>query len=615
MDLLSNILKSNEAISNINPVGSYQSSYKTGAETLKTDIENEKARYAQDIQYKLQEAIHNSIDPKTRQPNYDKLAAEGKRLGIDAQTMDYAIDHLVKNWKGYEEATRSKNTVKAISPEGYKQIQEQEQGQNWSEQNTTTQESTLAPATIKQKGQVQIASEMNPRDVGYSSSTSGSNVGYENTYNKYTIPRSGTTTIDENGNPIFKEYTPEEIQANPSLDTRRGAENFFRVRSGDNTSDINTVAQNYLKQVGDAAYKAEAVPNPPVYPVSPTPEAIDKYNASMVEWQNKNEQAIGKAQKAINDVKESVAKGQFDVADKLINDQKLTIKVDGKEYKAHNEKARDQVMYIEALKPVGEELKAQLKVLEEGDFQGLKLLIPVYARYTAGSYNPGMQISEGNIDENKMSTMIDTAEKAGLSVGGAIAVIFQYIEDQKNGKNTTLLQLTKDYISGAIKASSIGGIKSKMVQGIEAAEKAGESFKETGLIGYGKKPKDTPKEIPGQVDKKDNYWYNSPVGSIFKLNPDDENSEQGKVYKTSPPNPVTGETKATQVQLEDGRIYTVNPGDNTSEDVELEPWNEQPTKAKPKPKKKGSGGKGNKGQGEKRTETPAERIRRLSGGR
>lgn len=152
MDLTTGLLKSNEAIGNINPVGAYQSGYKNQLEMNKAEIENEKTRYAQDLQYKLQAAISESINPATGQPDYIKLTEVGQKYGIDAQTLEFARKNLESNWSTYQKVSESKQAVRQMSPEGYETLQGSAKTP-WQDKPvirpTMEQPSTLAPAVPK----------------------------------------------------------------------------------------------------------------------------------------------------------------------------------------------------------------------------------------------------------------------------------------------------------------------------------------------------------------------------------------------------------------------------------------------------------------------------------
>lgn len=648
MDLTSGLLKSNEAIGNINPVGAYQTGYRNQLELNKNEMENEKTRYNQDLQYKLQTAISESINPATGQPDYIKLTEAGKKYGIDAQTLDFARKNLEANWNTYQKVAESKQQVRAMSPEGYETLQQSSktpwQVKQPTEPTKVEQVSTLAPAVPQYKttttsvsgvdgtngsitsedlgfstngndtdisnfkakaeqldkdtqadktNQIQIASQMETPLFGSTGISGASATSLSPIISGYKVPVNTENVWDDVSKTyINKPISDERLKANPSLDIATGAENFFRSKTGDyTTKDINTVAQSLLTTVYDNALKTEGTPFPPARPIRPTPESIDKYNTAMVEWQNKNAQAIGKAEKAVQEVKDAVSKGQFDYADKLAKAQELQIKVGegdkAKTYKAYNQKARDNVMFMEALEPIAKDLKHQLNTIGDGDYNGLQMLLPLYARVQAGRMNPGAQISEGNIAESKMGVVSDAAKDAGLSTVGVIAVLAEAADRFIKGEDIKPLELIQDYVKGTIQSVSVGNLKRKMKEGLVASDKTAKSYYTSGLVGYDEK--DEAKGPPSDRKDESQYtpkteWYSMPVGTRFKVDPDDSKSQTGMVTDVSI-NDVTGESKATKVKLDDGSEYKVKD-EGEDDEVTLEPWN----KAKPsdKPTKKGA---------------------------
>lgn len=653
MDLTSGLLKSNEAIGNINPVGSYQTGYKNQLEMNRAEMENEKTRYAQDLQYKLQSAISESVNPATGQPDYIKLAEAGAKYGIDAQTLDFARKNLEANWSTYQKVAESKQAVRQMSPEGYETLQGSAKTP-WQSKPVTQpaameQSSTLAPAVPKytatttsvfgvdgtqgtstdtgfgtgdlgstdstgfkekaealdkatqadKTNQYQVASQMETPLYGSleTSDAGGNSSGVQSsTIINYTVPTNTETVWDDTAKAyVNKPISEERLRANPNLDINTAATNFFRSKTGDyKTQDVNEVAKTYLTTVYDNALKTEGVPFPPTRPIRPTPEAIDKYNSAMVEWKNKNAQAIGKAEKAVQEVKDAVYKGQFDYADKLAKAQELQIKVGtgdkAKTYKAYNQKARDNVMFMEALEPIANDLKHQLNTIGNGDYNGLQMLLPLYARVQAGRMNPGAQISEGNIAESKMGVVSDAAKDAGLSIVGVIAVLAEAADRFTKGKDIKPLELIQDYVKGTIQSVSVGNLKRKMEEGLAASDKTAKSYYTSGLVGYDEK-QEVKGPAEGREQDESQYtpktgWYSMPVGTRFKVDPDDDKSQTGMVTEVSQ-NDVTGESKATKVKLDDGSEYTVID-EGEDDEVTLEPWNKAKPIAKPK---RSSGGR------------------------
>jgi hypothetical protein len=295
------------------------------------------------------------------------------------------------------------------------------------------------------------------------------------------------------------------------MNTAVAAENYFRTRTGDSTSDANIVAQNYLKNIYSATLESEGAPEPPMPPVDPSPEAMDKYNSAVVAWTNENTKAIGKAKAAVNQVKEAVGKGQFDLADKLVSNQGTKVKVGGEEYRAYTAKAREGVAALESLKPVIEGIKTELQAVSKSqtpDYAGIKLMIPQVARVMAMSMNPGSDVSMGSIAEAEASTHLGEAEKAGFNMPTAIAMLAGFLEEKKAGKDVSFIDYMVKFGEKQIEAVSPQAISKKLSTLIHHAEEAGNAYRKANLIGYGTPE---PKKSPEKGDESDKGWRDRPA--------------------------------------------------------------------------------------------------------
>lgn len=408
----------------------------------------------------------------------------------------------------------------------------------------------------------------------------------------YTVPRAGRTTLDpKTGKYVFTQYTEDELARNPALNTFKAAENFFRTRTGDNEGAIDDVARSYLASVRDNALKAESVPNPPVYPISGDPKDIDVYNERLRTWQNDNSKAIGKADKAVQDVKEAIAKGQFELADKIIDAQKSTIRLGAKEYRAYNEKARDNISSLELIEPVADHLKSQLAEFgDSSDWEGLKLLIPTVARVVGQRMNPGSQISEGNIAETSASATAEKVSAMGFSTEAILVILAEKLTNP--GKD--LSEIIKEFSTGALKARSPSGVAAKLRGLVEASDKSVERYKIDNLIGYGGKSGDDKQPPPSTTPSEDtpilkSGWYNRKPGEkLFE-------SGSGKQYKVTDRDPLGYPSKAIG---RDGIEYSIK--DEGNRGISL--WADEPTSEPTAPKAK----KGNKGP-VKKPETAAKK--------
>lgn len=383
----------------------------------------------------------------------------------------------------------------------------------------------------------------------------------------YTIPQNTYTGADGK----IHAYTAEELARNPQLDVARSAENYFRSRTGDSKSDINTVARNYLRTQYENTLKTEGTPAEPIYPVSGDLKALDEYNKAHQEWVNKNSQAIGKAQAAVQTVKDAVAKGQFDLADKLIDNQKTTIKLGQKEYRAYDAKGRDGVASLVAVEPVAKAVEGQLKTLKDGDYTSLQLLIPQAARVMAMRLNPGSDVSMGSIAEAQATTNMEDAQHMGLSVGGALAALAEWMSNP----DKSFHDIAKNYLAGAVGNASVSGIAGKVSNLLEESGKSAEEYKKANLIGYsgpgdtnGSNPKGTPASDSSAplTSFPKTGWYDQPYNKDQRLG---FTSASGKKYEVDQPgtDAFGGQKPYTSAHDATGKSYTLQPSTSGGIDI------------------------------------------------
>lgn len=542
MDFTQGILAANKPIGEFDPVGSLQESQKNIAGITRENISNEKSRYELDLTYKLQDAINNSLDANGN-PDFKKLAVEGQKRGIAPSVIAYAIQTLPAQWKALQETAQAKRGLAVASPEASSAVQGALASPATTQAPPAAQGAVAPvgapsvapspaappqtgwrsrPAGVKQESSTSVArpvgssetsqvteepevpaedknifSIMNKTEVKSPFTRVGGGAGGANVpaviegVSDYTLPVAGRTVDGK-----FTPYTEAELKADPQLNTALAAENYFRTRTGDNVSDPNAVAQSYLTSVYKATLESEGAPEPPMPPVDPSPEAMDKYNAAVVAWTNENARAIGKAKAAVTQVKEAVGKGQFELADKLVQNQGSKVKVGDTEYRAYSPKAREGVAALESLKPVIDGIKTELGVVsksESPDYAGIKLMIPQVARVMAMSMNPGSDVSMGSIAEAEASTHLGEAEKAGFNLPTAIAMLAGFLEEKKSGKDVSFIDYMIKFGEKQIESVSPQAIAKKLNTLIDHAEKAGEAYRRANLIGYGDK-----KELPAR---------------------------------------------------------------------------------------------------------------------
>lgn len=557
MDFTQGILAANKPIGEFDPIGSMQKSQKNIAEITQQNTANEKSRYELDLTYKLQDAINSSLDANGN-PDFKKLAVEGQKRGIAPSVIQYAISTLPAQWEALQKTAQAKRGLAVASPEASSAVQGALATQPAQAPQAAPSAPVAAPAPdtsnwrdrprgMKQDSQTSVArpilgepaetpapteapedknifSIMNKTEVKspFRASTGGAgDAGTETAIegiSDYTLPSAGRTVDGK-----FVPYTEAELAADPQLNTTVAAENYFRTRTGDSQSDANTVAQNYLKSVYDATLASEGAPEPPMPPVDPSPEAMDKYNQAVVAWTNENSKAVGKAKAAVNQVKEAVGKGQFELADKLVSNQGSKVVVEGKEYRAYSTKAREGVAALEALRPTIKSIKREVSDIDnKTGYAPLQLMIPQVARAMAMSMNPGSDVSMGSIQEAEAS--VQDLHNQGLSMGDAMTIFATWASQiGEKGEKKSLADIATGYVKNKLEVMSVPNLKAKLISLLDHAEKAGEAYRKANLIGYGKKDaphtsqeaKDgsqkEPSPAPASEGEKKDDWRKKPA--------------------------------------------------------------------------------------------------------
>ena len=121
MDFSQAAISANAPISDINPVNSFATGAQQGLANQKSQIENTNAAYQQQLTFRLQKAIQESIGDNGM-PDPVKLRAAGAKYGISQQMVEYAISQFPKIWNAAGSISKSKNQLAASSPEGEKAL-------------------------------------------------------------------------------------------------------------------------------------------------------------------------------------------------------------------------------------------------------------------------------------------------------------------------------------------------------------------------------------------------------------------------------------------------------------------------------------------------------------
>lgn len=117
MDLLKDLISANAPVGQQDPVGNFITGGNAAQAQTKANIENVNARYQQELAFRLQKAIQESIGDNGM-PDPVKMKHAGQKYGISEQMVNYAVDMMPKVWKGAADVAGSKGTIQAYTPKG-----------------------------------------------------------------------------------------------------------------------------------------------------------------------------------------------------------------------------------------------------------------------------------------------------------------------------------------------------------------------------------------------------------------------------------------------------------------------------------------------------------------
>lgn len=335
----------------------------------------------------------------------------------------------------------------------------------------------------------------------------------------YTIPKAGRSV-----NGKWTEYTPEELAANPSLNTEAQTEAYFRSRMNNPTEpDSNKVARAYLDMVGNDEYiKNRPADIAPQYDFSLS--GTHDYQRELSKFQAEDNAARAKANEAKRKIADEVAKGNFDFADQLVKDQALKVKVhtpstDGKpkltEYRASSPEAAKNALFLEKMSPVAKEASEAVDKLNGSSSQvQVKQVAAKVARVAAMYYNPGQAVTMGDIGETEVANVANDLEKAGFGANAFIALVSWFtMPDEEAAKYDGILDFAMKKFGNITQPYTPEEAKKHLKATLDAAKKTKEEYYKAGaLVGYkgsdvagGSDTKDdvTTKWKPEQIPDKD----------------------------------------------------------------------------------------------------------------
>lgn len=156
MDMMQGLINANAPIGQQDVMGGFLQGQKastdvrkTLAETAGLDQDARAKKYQQDLTEKLQQAIHQSVDPTSGKIDPDKFKVAAHTLGVDPQAIDYAYKDIEKQWETARKVALAKQSVSAVTEGGAKQVQDagNPTGNKWASKPASSDRGTLsAPA-------------------------------------------------------------------------------------------------------------------------------------------------------------------------------------------------------------------------------------------------------------------------------------------------------------------------------------------------------------------------------------------------------------------------------------------------------------------------------------
>lgn len=612
---------------------SYGNMVKTGQEIATNRIKNEQAEQQKQIEFRLQRAITESINPATGQPDYDKLSQLGQRYGIDAQTMAFARKHIEDNWAAFANTAMNKQqTQNIVTPSSYNNANAAtvpDSTSTWStqkptapvKQETAPVESTTlgvapvnkqeqvadqpgASTTVDQGKQMDLGSTnlstftlpaptdapapaptdplaLKPGEAPKAPSTNFySLMNQADVQNPFGAQAGGAGGSMSSG--LFaRETAPQNTKGvnetlNPSEDLA-GNTKLFLAGNGYNSGDYNADYNAALDAASDAV-----MAKMPSFPLSTGNFAKDQEARNA--YRNEVNKVRGEAIAARNALKKDINDGNFKRADATLKDLASTITIEGTKFRANDAPAKAVALSLVPIKTEIPTFMADLGKVKDNDRAALGMMVARGARLYASAMNPGAQVSEGSLEEVGRQVLGEHANAKDFAIGGAAAF--------KAGG----MQGLGEYLGGMMEKYDGASIKNRLKDMSHGAEQAIEKTLAASLVGYKAKDPQSRKDFQPEATTTSDTpilktgWYDRKPGEkLFESN-------SGKQYKVTARDALGYPSEAID-RNNDKYSLTETPAGIV---LEQKGW------AAEKPSAKGKG---------KAKETAAERFKRLTGGK
>lgn len=165
MDLLKDLISANAPVGQQDPVSSFIAGGNAAQAQTKANIENVNARYQQELTFRLQKAIQESIGDNGM-PDPNKMRQAGQKYGISAQMVNYAIDTIPKVWKSATDVAGNKKNIQTQTVGGEASLADSWATQSaGGQKSAATQSSTTATAVPTAAAPATPATQPNPLDT------------------------------------------------------------------------------------------------------------------------------------------------------------------------------------------------------------------------------------------------------------------------------------------------------------------------------------------------------------------------------------------------------------------------------------------------------------------
>ena len=451
MDLTNALLTSNKAIEN-DAANQFNAGQKDQAALYASQLQNQKTSYDNNLQFNLQKAIHDSVDPVSGNIDPNKLKINGHKYGVDPQAINFALDNIAKVWETAKSVTQNKFQIERYAPGATSAVQSANtaSGLSWDKQKPTSKGVANIPASGQDKPQAQSMPSMGVDEnfnnipvTGFTPGSSNASTG-EITGDKYNLGSLYSGDIDQKTPDqvpglvsTINEITPTGASKQTGSGTGTGTsslpqylqktaprsivpsgvtdrEAYFRehpqediegntirfLRNTGYNPDVGGTGKSYETAFNNARstiYSSIMATLPPPPGIVSNPDEQVKLDNDFNKLVSEKQQ---QANKAVLDFDTALNSGNYDTATNIIKQWENTIQIDGKSYRGRDAKAADTARSLVPIKTQIEPLMNDIRSTPDTNNASLGMLMARVARIYAVSRRPivtGKQIGRAHV--------------------------------------------------------------------------------------------------------------------------------------------------------------------------------------------------------------------------